>query len=240
MLSGIRNQKGKISFNNGPVLIEGETIYKSLGHFEENGNHIVEAKYEGVMKLVRWTMYPNGWLRLDVKYDPPSLTTFMGVSFDYPEGQVKGVRWMGSGPYRVWKNRMKGNTLNVWEKEYNNTVTGESGYIYPEFKGYHKGFYWATVQSKEQDFDIICATEEIFLRLFTPAAPKGLIADRIAPSFPTGNISFMHGINPIGTKIWNADRLGPMSQKNIYSNRRKFYSKDIELYFDFTGNQKKK
>ena len=145
---------------------------------------------------------------------------------------------MGYGPYRVWKNRMKGNGLDVWEKTYNNTITGESEYLYPEFKGYHRDFYWVTIQSKEQDFNIITATEGIFLRMFTPASPAGLVAPRIAPPFPKGDISFMHGIMPIGTKIWNADRLGPMSQKNIYSNRRKEYSKDIELYFDFTGKQK--
>ncbi|HAZ04932.1 MAG: glycosyl transferase family 2 [Bacteroidetes bacterium GWF2_42_66] len=236
LLSGVQNKKGEISFTNGPVLIEGETTFKNLNHFEENGNHIVEAVYEGIMKMVRWTIYPNGWLKLEAKYDPPSQTTFMGISFDYPEDQVKGMRWMGYGPYRVWKNRMKGNRLDVWEKAYNNTVTGESGYIYPEFKGYHKGFYWVTIQSKEQDFDIISTKEDIFLRMFTPASPKGLPnAERIAPRFPVGDISFMHGINPIGTKIWNAENLGPMSQKNIYSNRRKYYSKDIELYFNFIG-----
>lgn len=236
MLSAVQNKKGNISFNNGPVLIEGETTFKNLKHVQdENGNHTVEAIYEGSMKLVRWTFFPNGWLKLEVKYDPASLTDYMGVSFDYPEELVKGMRWMGNGPYRVWKNRIAGNSLDVWEKAYNNTVTGESGYIYPEFKGYHKNFYWVTIQSKEQDFSIISAEEDIFLRMFTPAAPKGIVADRIAPPFPKGNISFMHGIMPIGTKIWNADRLGPMSQKNIYSNRRKYYSKDLELYFNFTG-----
>lgn len=188
--------------------------------------------------MVRWTFYPDGWLRLEAKYDPPSKTTFTGISFSYPESQVKGIRWMGYGPYRVWKNRMKGNSLDVWEKSYNNTVTGESGYLYPEFKGYHKGFYWVTIQSKEQNFNIICDQEDIFLRMFTPASPKGLSnAERIAPSFPAGDISFMHGINPIGTKIWNPENLGPMSQKNAFSNRRKEYTKDITLYFNFSGKR---
>ncbi|MGV8094968.1 MAG: glycoside hydrolase family 2 TIM barrel-domain containing protein [Mangrovibacterium sp.] len=238
LLNAVGNANGAISFNHGPVLIEGETSFKSFTHYEQNGNHIVEAIYEGAMKLVRWTFFPNGWLKLEVKYNPPSFTTFMGISFNYPENLVNGMRWMGYGPYRVWKNRMKGNSLDVWEKAYNNTITGESEYIYPEFKGYHKGFYWVTIQSKEQDFDIITASKNIFLRMFTPASPKGLHAERIAPRFPAGDISFMHGINPIGTKIWNAENLGPMSQKNIYSNRRGRYSKDIKLYFNFTGKRK--
>jgi hypothetical protein len=32
---------------------------------------------------------------------------------------------MGDGPYRVWKNRLKGVKLNVWDKVYNNTITGQ-------------------------------------------------------------------------------------------------------------------
>ncbi|MEL7588772.1 MAG: glycoside hydrolase family 2 TIM barrel-domain containing protein [Prolixibacteraceae bacterium] len=237
LLSSVENPKGAVSFNGGPVLIEGETTFKSLNHYKQNGNHMVEAIHEGTMKLVRWTFFPNGWLRLDVKYDPPSQTTFMGVSFRYPEDLVKGVRWMGYGPYRVWKNRMKGNGLDVWEKDWNNTITGKSGYIYPEFKGYHRNFYWATIRSKEQDFDIVTATEDIFLRLFTPAPASATTAPRVAPPFPAGDISFMHGINPIGTKILNPESLGPMGQKNIYSNRRKRYSKDLVLYFNFTGRK---
>ncbi|HAZ04940.1 MAG: glycosyl transferase family 2 [Bacteroidetes bacterium GWF2_42_66] len=238
LLSSVENSRGPISFNQGPALIEGETTFKALRHFREGDKYIVESENEGAFKQVRWTFFPDGWLKLEVKYNPPGQTDFMGISFNYPENLVNGMRWMGYGPYRVWKNRMKGNGLDVWEKTYNNTITGESEYLYPEFKGYHRDFYWVTIQSKEQDFNIITATEGIFLRMFTPASPAGLVAPRIAPPFPKGDISFMHGIMPIGTKIWNADRLGPMSQKNIYSNRRKEYSKDIELYFDFTGKQK--
>jgi len=35
-----------------------------------------------------------------------------------------------------WFLRMKGVSFGIWEKEYNNTITGES-WIYPEFKGFH-------------------------------------------------------------------------------------------------------
>ena len=48
---------------------------------------------------------------------------------------------MGDGPYRVWKNRMKGTQFGIWTKEYNNTETGESPWIYPEFKGYYSNLY---------------------------------------------------------------------------------------------------
>ncbi len=55
----------------------------------------------------------------------------MGITFQYPEEKITGMKWLGRGPYRVWKNRLKGMQFGVWEKAYNNTVTGES-WNYPE------------------------------------------------------------------------------------------------------------
>ncbi|MEL7587135.1 MAG: glycoside hydrolase family 2 TIM barrel-domain containing protein [Prolixibacteraceae bacterium] len=236
VLGAVRNSKGPVSLNQGPVLAEGTATFKAFRHYREGSRYIIEAEHEGDIKKLRWTFFPDGWLKMEISYTPPGQSDFMGISFSYPENLVKGMQWMGSGPYRVWKNRIRGNLLDVWEKAYNNTVTGESG-VYPEFKGYHRDFYWVTVRSAEQDFDIVTATEGIFLRMLTPASPAGLNAPRISPPFPKGDISFLHGINPIGTKIWNPERLGPMSQKNAFSNRRKEYTKDITLYFNFSGKR---
>ena len=112
-------------------------------------------------------------------------------------------------------------------KDYNNTVTGES-WVYPEFKGYFSNFYWATIRSKEHDFTIVCPDDDIFLRLYTPEKPKGANNDNTSPEFPSGNISFMHGIDPIGTKFSKPESLGPMSQPNMF-----LYEKSLTLYFDF-------
>ena len=122
---------------------------------------------------------------------------------------------------------MKGTTLNVWEKAYNNTVTGES-WNYPEFKGYYSNFYWATIHSKEQDFTIVCPDDDVFLRLFTPEKPEGAGNNNTSPEFPTGNISFLHGIDAIGTKFKKPEQLGPMSQPNLF-----LYDKYLTLYFNF-------
>ena len=226
-LSGITNKNQPISFVNGPLPATGSAEFQELKNYSDNDNQIVECIYKGDLKKTKWTILPSGWLKLEVLYKAPYENKLMGISFDYPEEEVKGVRWMGYGPYRVWKNRMKGNTLNVWEKAYNNTITGES-WIYPEFKGYHRNFYWATIQSKEQDFTIVCPDEDVFLRLFTPEKPKGANNDNTSPEFPAGNISFMHGINPIGTKFSKPERLGPMSQPNMF-----LYEKYLTLYFNF-------
>jgi hypothetical protein len=57
---------------------------------------------------------------------------FLGVLFGYPEKLVKRKRWLGEGPFRVWKNRLRGLRLGLWEDDYNDTITGQRGWIYPE------------------------------------------------------------------------------------------------------------
>jgi hypothetical protein len=238
LVQNIKNINGIIPFNNGPVLCEGITDYQSMKHYTEDENVIVEYAFgeESNFNELRWTIYPSGWLRLDVKYFPAAYESdFLGISFSYPENLVEGLRWMGDGPYRVWKNRIRGNTFNVWEKDYNNTITGERDFIYPEFKGYHSRFYFARILTSEQDFAIVCASEDIFLRLFTPEPPKDPC--NTAPPFPSGDISFMHGIPPIGTKSQIPENMGPMGRKNMYYDYGKTRPKEMTLYFDFTGNQ---
>ncbi len=227
-LAGIKNKEQSISFANGPVTATGTSTFQEMKNYFENSNYVIECIYNGALKNVKWTLLTSGWLKLEVTYKAPYLTKFMGISFDYPENQVKGVRWMGNGPYRVWKNRMKGNTLDVWDKAYNNTITGEKDWIYPEFKGYYRNFYWATIESKEQNFTVVCPDEDVFLRLFTPEKPVGAGNDNTSPEFPTGNISFLHAIDPIGTKFSKPEQMGPMGQPNMF-----LYEKSLTLYFDF-------
>ena len=85
------------------------------------------------------------------------------------------MRWLGRGPYRVWKNRIPGTNYGIWQKDFNNTVTGESAdkLVYPEFKWYHANLYWATIQGKQNAFTVYAATDGVFFRVFTPDEPRG-------------------------------------------------------------------
>lgn len=232
LIAGIKSDNQSINFLHGPIpALSGKVELQEIKNYSDGDNYVVECKYNGELKKAKWTLFGTGWLKLEVNYRTPNQNKFMGISFEYPENQVTGVRWMGYGPYRVWKNRMKGNSLNVWSKSYNNTITGES-WQYPEFKGYHRNFNWATIQSKEQNFTIVCPDEDVFLRLFTPEKPKGAGNDNTSPEFPSGNISFLHAINPIGTKFTKAETLGPMSQPNQF-----LYDKNLTLYFNFNTSK---
>jgi hypothetical protein len=240
ILVSVKNAKGNIPFNNGPILVEGQdqTGFQKLTYRYEGDNLVIEAVFPPKKSepLLKWTIFPSGWVQLDVKYWPiGEEATLMGVNFSFPEKEIKGVTYMGDGPYRVWKNRMKGTSLGVWDKTYNNTITGQGKVVYPEFKGYYSNLYWMKLQTTGQPVTIVCNSRDVFMRLFTPANPKNVY--NTAPLFPSGDISFMHGITPIGTKSQKPEKLGPGGQKNQYFN----YDRNIEdaltlnLYFDFSG-----
>lgn len=240
LLQSVQNSKGVIPFNNGPVLQDGINNFQNFSQYYEGKNLVIESAFDkkNSYNRLQWTVYPSGWVKLQVQYFPSAyFTTMPGINFSFPESEVKSIQWLGDGPYRVWKNRMKGGKLTVWKKAYNNTSTGEAPFIYPEFKGYYDQFYWCTIQTSSQPITIVTETEDLFLRLFTPkfsAEPYNT-----APPFPSGDISFLQGIPAIGTKTQKPETTGPMGQPYSYYD----YEKDpqryrtITLYFDFSGHE---
>ena len=241
LLLQVRNDKGEIPFTNGPVLSAGSAEPQRVNWRKEGKNIVLESVYakQSLCSGLKWTMYPSGWLKMEVHYFPTEYEyDLLGVNFSYPEkgrDSVKGIRWAGDGPYRVWKNRMEGVSEGVWEKAYNNTITGQGPLVYPEFKGYFSNFYWMRLETAGQPITVVCGNEDIFLRLFTPAIP--IKAYNTAPPFPSGEISFMQGIPAIGTKSQKPEKMGPSGGKNMYYDygKSKDYAKSITLYFDFSG-----
>ena len=157
--------------------------------------------------IIQMSLLPSGWIEIEYAY--------IGLTFDYPEEKVKRVKWLGNGPYRVWKNRLKGVTFNIWEKKYNNTVTGES-WEYPEFKGFHSNLYVADLQTEEGQIQIVGASNDIYLHLFTPDVPKGRTNNNTVGKFPDGQLSILNAISPIGTKFKQSKDLGPQGQQNYF------------------------
>lgn len=233
----ITNSKGKLSLSGGPLAAGVDSEVEGVNwRTTENGDFEMEIRYTKYPKKVVWTLKQTGLLGLEANAISESLRDidFLGISFKYPEEKVEGVKWMGRGPYRVWKNRLKGSNIGVWEKAYSNTVTGESfnNLVYPEFKGYHGNLFWATLQTSESDFTVVSETPNLFFQLFTPAKPQHA-AGGTYPPFPNGDISFLYEIPAIGTKFKQAEKLGPKSQKGIYGGHRGDEAYPIILWFDF-------
>ncbi len=131
---------------------------------------------------------------------------------------------------------MKGVQFHVWDKSYNNTITGHSVYEYPEFKGYYSHLYWARFfRNGEEEFTVYSRSEDLFLRLFTPEeAPDPA---RTTVNHPPGDLSFMKGIPAIGTKFKEARNLGPQSRLYQYRDRRvEGGGLSVSLVFDFRNS----
>ena len=240
-LTKLTNEKGLISFSGGPVPVGiNSEIVDTNWKTDSNGNFVFEILRKKYPQTTTWTFQKDGVLGLEVSPLVGRLKDieFVGVSFNYPEEKCTGIKWMGRGPYRVWKNRLKGSNIGVWEKEYNNTITGESfnDLVYPEFKGYHGNLYWAKLETTESDFTIISETPNLYFQLFTPEAPKHS-RPGTSPAFPEGDISFLYEIPAIGTKFKSANQLGPKSQKGRYGGHFGDENYPIKLWFDFRGNQ---
>ena len=236
-LVSVKNQKGIVSLNGGPVATGTESqVTGTRWEMDAEGNFILEITTNNYPGKMTWKLCRSGLLLLEAGPLNKSFhnISFIGISFTYPEEKCTGVKWMGRGPYRVWKNRLKGSQVDVWEKTYNNTITGESfnDLIYPEFKGYHGNLYWAILETLETDFTIISETPNLYFQLFKPEKPKH-VSGGTHPPFPEGDISFLYEIPAIGTKFKQPEALGPKSSKGLYAGYRGDESYPIKLWFDF-------
>ncbi len=236
-LVNVKRDNQTIPFKNGPVLCEGNAQPNSvvLIKYEDSVNVICYYPKKSLISSLVWTIDVQGMLKMEIHYFPAAyFTNLVGVNFSHPESEIKAVEWMGNGPYRVWKNRMKGNKFGIWQKEYNNTETGEAPWKYPEFKGYHSNMYWCRFVGKQQSFKVYTDTEDLFFRLFTPIW-KTDQWHNYEPIFPSGDISFMQGISSIGSKTQRNETTGPMGQKNIFYDYEKDPKRALKmiLYFDF-------
>ena len=247
--SVIRNADSRvIPLKDGPVAVGMKMILSNLSARTENGDAVLCARYRGAADSIVWRLTPAGLLSMDAVllnrasggggFDDAFTDTEvlnLGLTFSYPESECSGMRWMGRGPYRVWKNRIPGANYGIWQKDYNNTITGESTdrLVYPEFKGYHANFYWATLQSPTVPFTVYAASDGIFLRVFTPEEPHGR-QDGIntMPDFPAGDISFLLDIP--GIRCFKPiSQHGPQSQPGIIRIKKGDEGLRLNLMFDF-------
>jgi hypothetical protein len=195
----------------GPRLVGGAARSLRITAHEENGNIVLNATYEGGLKHARWTVYPTGWIRLEYEYELQGELTLFGIDFDYPESKMKSMRFLGQGPYRVWKNRLKGGTLGVWSNKYKNDVPGVT-WDFPEFKGYYRDWRWVVFSTEQGDITIVNGTPELLLGVYRPN--DGPFPANTKLNVPETGIAFLHGIPAIGTKFDKPEVLGPQSQKN--------------------------
>ena len=247
LLQEVKKGNNSIPFTNGPVIFDHKDKIESINVNKLKDKVEITTVFEKTDKspgwashkeyssdVIKWIVHSNGLLDLHVEIKGKKIVNgFKGITFSFPESEVSGMKWLGDGPYRVWRNRMKGTKFQVWENDYNNTVTGESGFVYPEFKGFFSSLYWVQVKGKNNNgFTVYCNSENTFLRMLTPQQPKEDPNHRVSIDFPEGDISFVKNVPAIGTKFQTGDKMGPQgNSENYFGNDDEPIS--IDLTFEF-------
>lgn len=248
MILRVLSGNTEIPLTNGPVAVGMKMLYQPASSYvrQDSEEAVFCARYKGGADSIVWRLTSQGLLYMDAVllnrasggggFDDAFMDTEvynLGLTFSYPERICKGMKWLGRGPYRVWKNRIPGTNYGIWHKDYNNTVTGESydNLVYPEFKGYHANMYWATFESDTAPFTVYSRTDGIFYRVFTPEEPKGS-AKRTMPEFPEGDISFLLDI-PAICSFKPIEQQGPNSQLGNIRIKKGDEGLRLNLMFDF-------
>jgi hypothetical protein len=210
----------------------------SLTHETDGHDLVISAAFEGPMKSLTYRLQPNGWLSIDYAYDLSGEHEYFGVGFDYPEADVKGMRFLGQGPAPVYQNRLAGGTLDVWNRPYNNTIVGDPDdlkpgqhFNYPIFKGFYAGVRWLQLNTSEGPITAMVEQREdspIYVQVFTPKTPPSSQVGQTGVPFPSAGISFLHAIPAIGSKFVGPKSSGPMGQPAVAKGE---YKGHISLYF---------
>ncbi len=222
-----------LPFSNGPILVSGEAKIAQIKKQETEGSYSIIFSYIGDLKQVTWTMFNSGWLQLDYEYYVGGEQAFTGISFDFPESDIISAKWLGKGDNNVWKNRTQGGVLDVYQRMYNNVLPGDNNWQYPQFKGYFADISWMEFNTVYGKFTCVAQEEKLFIRLFDF---YGISGPKNYPALPKGNISFLDGIPPVGTKLAmginnNTRNLGKSGELNIMD---KPIKRTLFFYFGLT------
>ncbi len=206
--SSVNNRK------DAPVKHTEYTLYEDYKQFtgfttsEQEGCKTLTANYKvGTTQQVTWRFENDGSVAVDYSYNFGGLVDLMGISFDYPEEKVLEKSWVGKGPYRIWKNRMKGPQYGFWHNKYNNPIPGES-FEYPEFKGYFGDIDWMELLTKDGTIRIQPLDENKAIGVYHPIDGR----DKILYEFPETGIAVMTVVPGVRNKVNATDLNGPSAQ----------------------------
>ena len=221
-----------------PPTFAPESRLTSLAQKTDGNDLVISADFDGPMKSLTYRLKPNGWLSIDCVYALSGEQEYFGIGFDYPEADVKGMRFLGEGPATVYQNRLAGGTLDVWNRPYNNTIVGDPDdlkpgehFDYPVFKGFYSGVRWLQLNTSEGPITAMVEQRRdspIYVQIFTPKAPPSNLQEQTGVPFPNAGVSFLHAIPAIGAKFVGPRSSGPMGQPAVAKGE---YTGHISLYF---------
>jgi hypothetical protein len=213
LLQRVASPKGVYALTKGPRLIPALLTEQTpvVTCTDKGGVYVLHAEH-GDLYSFQWTIYPQGLLLLEYGYALAGQYEAFGITFDLPETGIKSMRWLGQGPGRVWKNRLRGGRLDVWQRDYNQGITGHS-WQYPEFSGCYAELRWLELQAAPGVVRVFNAVEDLFFRVGPLRNAPNPLNAKITPL--DGDLSFLQAVSPIGTKFLKASDLGPAAQLTV-------------------------
>ncbi|MBK0384063.1 hypothetical protein I5M32_13925 [Pedobacter sp. SD-b] len=180
---------------------------------KQGGNMVISYQNINGFNNLIWTVMPNGILKLDYDFTlPKGKYYYAGVGFDLPEIAVKSKRWLGEGPYRVYKNRLQGTSMNVWEVNKKENIPGNV-YNFPEFEGYFGKWFWARLNLFNNHTIGMATEDDLYLGLLKPN--EGKQPENAAIHYPKNSgVYFFNYLTPIGEKWKTPEEIGPAGQLN--------------------------
>ena len=166
---------------------------------------LARAEYDGALREVSWKIRGDE-LIVSYRIAYEGAADILGVTFDYPEKSVLGKRWVGEGPYRIWKNRVAGTTFGLHEANYSRSTPGVN-YEYPEFEGFFGAWNWLELRTRSGSVVIRNNGNIPYFGLYSPTPGEKPVLE-----LPDLGWAFLHAVPPIGTKFALPDVLGPQSQ----------------------------
>lgn len=208
----LAHSRGRIPLGPGPWPVGGTAVEdatrREVRHHDAGRYHEVVARDPTGGLGWTWRLYPSGWLRLELEQTVDTLSEVVGFRFEASRDELSALRWLGGGPARVWRNRLRGPRLGIWEKAAPSTPLTAAHE--PKLEGFYADVHWAEIETPAGDLLIVLESPEVFLGVFAPVFPEDS-QDAVAVVPPDG-ISFLHGISAIGTKFLPAAELGPHSR----------------------------
>jgi Glycosyl hydrolases family 2, TIM barrel domain/Glycosyl hydrolases family 2, sugar binding domain/Glycosyl hydrolases family 2/Domain of unknown function (DUF4981)/Beta galactosidase small chain len=206
-------EPGRVRFGGGKMGtteytdVSGAPALDGLRVTEDAQEAVVEARYGDGRGVIRWRIAPGGRVRVQYQYAFDGEADLLGLDLGMPAAEPQRIRWLGRGPYRVWKNRMKGTRLDVWEQVANHARPGED-WTFPEFRGYFHDWTFAVLDFAGGRMTLERPDGPSFLGVLTPRdGAVGPLA-----RLPETGIALLHAIPPIRNKFEPAELLGPEGQ----------------------------